>query len=79
MNNPKNLSLIKKISKKLKTTDKKLIKINDFKKFETWDSLVHLEILSILEKNYGSKINKVKDLASLTSIKKIISKLDKIK
>tara|TARA_B100000767_G_C19546431_1_gene443043 strand:- start:458 stop:697 length:240 start_codon:yes stop_codon:yes gene_type:complete len=79
MNKPKNINLIKKISKVLKTTDKKLLKTDDFQKFETWDSLVHLEILSILEKNYGAKINKIKNLASLTSIKKIISKLDKIK
>jgi acyl carrier protein len=79
MNKPKNIILIKKISKVLKTTDKKLLKTDDFQKFETWDSLVHLEILSILEKNYGAKINKIKNLASLTSIKKIISTLDKIK
>jgi|TARA_B110000914_G_C15507186_1_gene468878 acyl carrier protein len=79
MNKPKNITVIKKISKVLKTTDKKLLKTDDFQKFETWDSLVHLEILSILEKSYGAKINKVKNLASLTSIKKIISKLDKIK
>lgn len=70
MNKPKNIILIKKISKVLKTTDKKLLKTDDFQKFETWDSLVHLEILSILEKNYGAKINKIKNLASLTSIKK---------
>ena len=79
MNKPKNITVIKNISKVLKTTDKKLLKTDDFQKFETWDSLVHLEILSILEKSYGAKINKVKNLASLTSIKKIISKLDKIK
>ena len=53
MNKPKNITVIKKISKVLKTTDKKLLKTDDFQKFETWDSLVHLEILSILEKNYG--------------------------
>ena len=78
MNNSKKIILIKKIAKVLKITDQKLLKIDDFQKLEAWDSLVHFEILSILEKNYGSKINKIKNLASLTSIKKIISKLDKV-
>tara|TARA_E500000178_G_C16915161_1_gene704592 strand:- start:186 stop:416 length:231 start_codon:yes stop_codon:yes gene_type:complete len=67
---------IKQISKLLKTSEKNLVKVDDFRKFKSWDSLVHLEILSTLEKNYGKKINKVSNLASITSIKKIISKLD---
>ena len=40
------------------------------------NDVLALEILSTLEKNYGKKINKVSNLASITSIKKIISKLD---
>ena len=67
---------IKQISKLLKTSEKNLVKVDDFRKFKSWDSLVHLEILSTLEKNYGKKINKVSNLATITSIKKIISKLD---
>jgi len=35
MNKPKNITVIKKISKVLKTTDKKLLKTDDFQKFET--------------------------------------------
>tara|TARA_B100000579_G_C22801048_1_gene839868 strand:- start:1320 stop:1541 length:222 start_codon:yes stop_codon:yes gene_type:complete len=66
---------IKKIAKLLKTNEKKLIKVDNFQKFETWDSLIHLEILSTLEKEYGNKINKIKNLAQMTSIKKIFSKL----
>ena len=63
----------------LKTTDKNLIKKDDFQKFELWDSLIHLEILTLLEQQIGNKINKINNLASLTSLKKILTKLKKIK
>lgn len=66
---------IKKIAKLLKTNEKNLIKVDNFQKFETWDSLVHLEILSTLEKEYGNKINRIQNLAQLTSLKKIFLKL----
>jgi|TARA_B110000027_G_scaffold92492_1_gene97764 acyl carrier protein len=72
-------AIIKSVAKILKTTDKNLIKKDDFQKFEIWDSLIHLEILSILEQQIGSKINKIKNLASLTSLKKILTKIKKIK
>tara|TARA_B100000780_G_C21020925_1_gene409190 strand:- start:403 stop:642 length:240 start_codon:yes stop_codon:yes gene_type:complete len=79
MANTKETAIIKSVAKILKTTDKKLIKKDDFQKFEIWDSLIHLEILSILEKQIGSKINKINNLASLTSLKKILTKIKKIK
>ena len=72
-------AIIKSVAKILKTTDKNLIKKDVFQKFEIWDSLIHLEILSILEQQIGSKINKIKNLASLTSLKKILTKIKKIK
>ena len=68
-------NLIKKIAKKLKTTEQNLLKKDNFQNFDTWDSLIHLEILSLIEQAYGSKINKIKNLAQMTSIKKIFSKL----
>ncbi len=68
-------NLIKKIAKKLKTSEKNLIKKDDFQNFENWDSLIHLEILSLIEKSYGNKINKIKNLSQITSLKKIFSKL----
>jgi acyl carrier protein len=71
-----NKKIIKKIAILLKTNEEKLLKIDNFKKFETWDSLIHLEILSILEKNYGKKLNKIKNLSELTSLKKILSKIN---
>lgn len=68
-------NLIKKIAKKLKTTEQNLLKKDNFQNFDTWDSLIHLEILSLIEQAYGSKINKIKNLAQMTSLKKIFSKL----
>ena len=68
-------NLIKKIAKKLKTSEKNLIKKDDFQNFENWDSLIHLEILSLIEKSYGNKINKIKNLSQITSLKKIFLKL----
>jgi acyl carrier protein len=68
-------NLIKKIAKKLKTSEKNLIKKDNFQNFDNWDSLIHLEILSLIEQSYGNKINKIKNLAQMTSLKKIFSKL----
>ena len=69
-------NLIKKIAKKLKTSEKNLIKKDNFQDFDNWDSLIHLEILSLIEQSYGNKINKIKNLAQMTSLKKIFSKLN---
>ena len=63
-------NLIKKIAKKLKTSEKNLIKKDNFQDFDNWDSLIHLEILSLIEQSYGNKINKIKNLAQMTSLKK---------
>ena len=71
--------LTKKIAKILKTTEKILIKKDDFQKFKFWDSLIHLQILSLLEDQVGPKINKINNLASITSLKKILNKIKKIK
>ncbi len=71
--------LIKKIAKILKTSEKILVKKDDFQKFKFWDSLIHLQILSLLEDQIGSKVNKINNLASLTSLKKILNKIKKIK
>lgn len=73
MYNNQDLKVIKKIAVLLKTSEHNLLKLDNFKKFSTWDSLVHLEILSLLEKNYGKKFNKIKNLQEITSLKKIIS------
>ena len=71
--------LIKKIAKILKKSEKILVKKDDFQKFKFWDSLIHLQILSLLEDQVGSKVNKINNLASLTSLKKILNKIKKTK
>ena len=76
MSNTKNRKTVKKIAALLKTTEEKLLKLDNFQKFEKWDSLIHLEILVILEKNYGKKLNKIKNLSELMSLKKILSKIN---
>lgn len=76
MSNSKEEKTIKKIATLLKTSERKLLELDNFKKFESWDSLIHLEILSILEKSYGKKLNKIQNLSELTSLKKILSKIN---
>ena len=48
----------KKNSKILKVKKNDLIKKNEFKKFEEWDLLKHLEIISMLDKVLGKKLLK---------------------
>jgi acyl carrier protein len=76
MINSKNKNIVKKIANILKTDEKKLIKLDKFNKFESWDSLVHLEILSVLEKSFGNKLSKIKNFSELNSLKKILSKIN---
>jgi acyl carrier protein len=76
MTNSKEKKTIKKIATLLKTSERKLLELDNFKKFESWDSLIHLEILSVLEKSYGKKLNKIQNLSELTSLKKILSKIN---
>lgn len=58
----------------------KIIKKNTKKKkFENieWDSLCHLAILTDLEKNLGSKLNKLSNLSNANSFKKLFKELKK--
>lgn len=76
MQNSRDKNTIKRIASLLKISEKKLLELDNFKKFDTWNSLIHLEILGILEKNYGKKLNKIKNISELTSLKKILSKIN---
>jgi acyl carrier protein len=76
MTTSKEKKTIKKIATLLKTSERKLLELDNFKKFESWDSLIHLEILSVLEKSYGKKLNKIQNLSELTRLKKILSKIN---
>ena len=71
--------LIIKISKILSIKSEKLKKIDDFSKIEKWDSLIHLQIITLLDNLFGSKINKIKNLHQITSFKKIVQLLKKYK
>lgn len=73
--NKKNLEkkILSKLSKILSLKTKDLIEIDDFRKIENWDSLKHLEIITVLDDLLNKKLKKVKNPNQLTSIKKIIS------
>ncbi len=65
--------LINQIAKILNVTPKILIKKNEFSKFDEWDSLKHLEIITQIEKIKNNKFKKIKNLSQITSLKKILS------
>ncbi len=65
--------ILGKICKILKVKKNDLIKKNEFKKFEEWDSLKHLEIISMLDKVLGKKINKINNISQVDSVKKILT------
>ena len=83
----KNINLLKKlkskkiicfeISKILSVSKNELLKKDDFSKIDGYDSLKHLEIITLIDKLYGKKIKKIGDLSKLTSVKKIIKQLNK--
>ena len=72
-------NLLGKISKILSIKSDKLLKIDDFSKIDRWDSLVHLQIITLLDNLFGTKINKIKNLHQITSLKKIVQLLKKSK
>ena len=69
------LKIIRELLKIFKLKDKKkLLKINR-KNFDKWDSLTHLQILFLLEKNVKKKIS-IEKLNKVSSVKDIIKILD---
>jgi len=69
--------IYKIIAKILKTTPDKIIKVDKLDKIKNWDSLAQLDILSALDKKLGNKLNNLNDIASILSVKKLISTLKK--
>ena len=69
--------IYKIIAKILKTTPEKIIKIDKLDKIKNWDSLAQLDILSALDKKLGNKLSNLNDIASILSVKKLISTLKK--
>ena len=69
------LKIIRELLRIFKLKDKKkLLKINR-KNFDKWDSLTHLQILFLLEKNTKKKIP-IEKLDKISSVKEIIKILD---
>ena len=44
---------------------------------ESWDSLAQLDIISAIDKKLNGRIGKIKNIAEIKSVKKIISLLKK--
>tara|TARA_Y100001970_G_scaffold263336_1_gene348673 strand:- start:209 stop:460 length:252 start_codon:yes stop_codon:yes gene_type:complete len=65
------------IGKILKVNHNSLLKIDNYSKIKSWDSLAQLDIISALDKKLGGQIGKVKNIAEIKSIKKLISILRK--
>ena len=69
--------IYKIIAKILKTTPAKITKTDKLNLIETWDSLAQLDILSALDAKLGNQLSNLNDIASITSVKKLIKVLKK--
>ena len=74
---PSKADILKIISKILKMGPQKIEKIDDYTKMESWDSLAQLDIISAIDKKLNGRIGKIKNIAEIKSVKKIISLLKK--
>ena len=74
---PSKADILKIISKILKMSPEKIEKIDDYTKMESWDSLAQLDIISAIDKKLDGRIGKIKNIAEIKSVKKIISLLKK--
>ena len=74
---PSKAEILKIISKILKMSPQKIEKIDDYTKMESWDSLAQLDIISAIDKKLNGRIGKIKNIAEIKSVKKIIFLLKK--
>ena len=74
---PSKADILKIISKILKMSPQKIEKIDDYTKMENWDSLAQLDIISAIDKKLNGRIGKIKNIAEIKSVKKIIFLLKK--
>ena len=74
---PSKADILKINSKILKMSPQKIEKIDHYTKMESWDSLAQLDIISAIDKKLNGKIGKIKNIAEIKSVKKIISLLKK--
>ena len=75
MKNSLKLKLIKDLLKILKVKDKKKGSLINRKKFDKWDSLTHLQIIFLLEKNIKKKIS-ISKLNKISTGKELIKVID---
>jgi|TARA_B100001093_G_C26315093_1_gene795238 acyl carrier protein len=75
MKNSLKLKLIKDLLKILKVKDKKKLSLINRKNFNKWDSLTHLQIIFLLEKNIKKKISITK-LNKISTGKELIKVID---
>ena len=71
--------IINKLAKILKVKKEMLIKKDDFSLLENWDSLMHLEIITQIDEILDNRLSKIKNAEQLTSLKKILNLVKKIK
>lgn len=71
--------IINKLAKILKVKKEMLIKKDDFSLLENWDSLKHLEIITEIDEILDNRLSKIKNAEQLTSLKKILNLVKKIK
>ena len=74
---PSKEDIVKIISKILKMTPQNVEKIDNYTKMDSWDSLAQLDIISALDTKLNGKIGKIKNIAEIKSVKKIITLLKK--
>ena len=74
---PSKADILKIISKIIKMSPQKIEKIDDYTKMENWDSLAQLDIISAIDNKLNGRIGKIKNIAEIKSVKKIISLLKK--
>jgi acyl carrier protein len=75
----KEILIYKTIAKILKTSVTNLEKKDNLESFKIWDSLVHLEIISKLDKVLKGATQDLSQVSNETSVKRIIKILKKKK
>ena len=75
----KEILIYKTIAKILKTSVTNLEKKDNLESFKIWDSLVHLEIISKLDKVLKGATQDLSQVSNETSVKRIIKILKKRK
>jgi acyl carrier protein len=75
----KEILIYKTIAKILKTSVTNLKKKDNLESFKIWDSLVHLEIISKLDKVLKGATQDLSQVSNETSVKRIIKILKKKK